>query len=254
MKRCKLKFECSQNWFDLKLTNDPNTRFCNHCSKDVIYCETKKQFKECSSRGDCVCFKDLDTGQERLLGLPLPPEPRDEYEKLPELPPLNLIQVRKILTKLNRSKESIREDVILIRRALESIKDPNFAFECKPIKNFEDKLNYPLDVQIFMEEIGYIYIAISNVFIFECFQPTNIENIDTVSDMFDACIGEDFFSDSELQKMRFTCIDDELNLSYFDIASKPYKFINEFEPGISFLDYVFSRIDFESLLIRYYHE
>ena len=48
----------------------------------------------------------------------------------------------------------LRKEIIAFREQLNTTKKPDFSWDYDPVLEFEDKESYPLDFQIFMEEIG----------------------------------------------------------------------------------------------------
>ena len=50
--------------------------------------------------------------------------------------------------------EDIRAEIIEFRKKLDKLNGKEFSWAYTPVSEFEEKENYPLDFQIFMEEIG----------------------------------------------------------------------------------------------------
>ena len=48
----------------------------------------------------------------------------------------------------------LRKEIIAFRNQLDSLNKKNISWDYNPVLKFEGKENYPLDFQIFMEEIG----------------------------------------------------------------------------------------------------
>lgn len=55
------------------------------------------------------------------------------------------------------SANELREEMRQFRTGLERIESDLFSWSCQPEKSFKDKENFPIDFQIFMEEIGPCY-------------------------------------------------------------------------------------------------
>ena len=53
----------------------------------------------------------------------------------------------------------LRKEIIFFREKLNSLSNEDFSWYHTKVLQFEDKKNYPLDFQIFMEEIGTVYAS-----------------------------------------------------------------------------------------------
>jgi hypothetical protein len=51
-------------------------------------------------------------------------------------------------------QQNIRKEIIFFREKLNDLKSNVFSWAYTPVPDFKDKENYPIDFQIFMEEIG----------------------------------------------------------------------------------------------------
>ena len=63
--------------------------------------------------------------------------------------------------------DSLRNRIQKIRECLDKLNGDGFSIEYKPVVDFKDKLNYPIDFQIFMEQIGEFNSACFDALIFE---------------------------------------------------------------------------------------
>jgi len=144
---------------------------------------------------------------------------------------MNKIEILK-----SEDEHSIRNKIVQIRNTLESIEDPDFTFKYTPVKSFEDKQNYPLDFQIYMEEIGETEIAHNGFLVTYVLIPQN-PNKNNDSDLwnwpFDS-EDDDFWDEKNNLKIKDTkaiTYDLDGSISYFDIRTKPYKFSNSYDEG-----------------------
>ena len=55
---CKLYYECRKVWSDLKDTNSPNIKFCDHCNQNVHWADTEEQRQEYISKRKCIAFEE----------------------------------------------------------------------------------------------------------------------------------------------------------------------------------------------------
>ena len=53
----------------------------------------------------------------------------------------------------------LRKEIIFFKEKLNSLSNEDFSWDHTEVLQFEDKKNYPLDFQIFMEEIGTVYAS-----------------------------------------------------------------------------------------------
>lgn len=53
-------------------------------------------------------------------------------------------------------KNEIRLDIISFRQKLDTLNGVEFSWQYQPVSEFEDKKDYPVDFQVFMEEIGQL--------------------------------------------------------------------------------------------------
>jgi hypothetical protein len=56
IRNCSFTNLCDAEWDQLSDTPDPSVRFCNHCDKNVYFCETGDDFKKNTSFGRCVAL------------------------------------------------------------------------------------------------------------------------------------------------------------------------------------------------------
>jgi uncharacterized protein (TIGR02996 family) len=70
--RVQFQFECPARWDRLKPTDDPKTRFCDTCRKNVHYCDTLQEAQTHAANGHCVA---LTVVLARRACLARPPEP-----------------------------------------------------------------------------------------------------------------------------------------------------------------------------------
>jgi hypothetical protein len=56
--------------------------------------------------------------------------------------------------------ENTRAEIIEFRKKLDKLNGKEFSYTYTPVPEFEEKENYPVDFQIFMEEIGVFYASI----------------------------------------------------------------------------------------------
>jgi len=73
-KQYVFKFECSQNWDDLTITNNEKVRHCGQCGNDVFSVKTDEELNSNAKKGRCVYVPPM-----RTAGIPWMP---DETEKL----------------------------------------------------------------------------------------------------------------------------------------------------------------------------
>ena len=93
IRNCKFAFRCNRQWQELTPTRKSSVRFCNDCSKEVIYCATDAELARAVKRGQCVAVDvdaasgkkrarpgraGSDSGEERFLGLVLPPQRKED--------------------------------------------------------------------------------------------------------------------------------------------------------------------------------
>lgn len=57
IKNCEFAFKCQMDWDDLTEMDIENKKFCEHCKKPVIFCETTEQLEAAANNRDCVCVQ-----------------------------------------------------------------------------------------------------------------------------------------------------------------------------------------------------
>jgi uncharacterized protein (TIGR02996 family) len=70
-------FRCPKQWESLKVTNDPQVRYCASCGKHVYHCATIAEAQEYALQGDCIAVDsrlsrtpdDLDPLPPRMMFL-----------------------------------------------------------------------------------------------------------------------------------------------------------------------------------------
>jgi len=136
----------------------------------------------------------------------------------------------------NEDEHSIRNKIVQIRNTLESIEDPDFTFKYTPVNDFEDKQNYPLDFQIYMEEIGETELALGGYIITWVETPQNPYKLKHDSNLWG--VNTEDFEDDEIwdeptnlkvKDTRVITYDIDASISYFDTRTNPFKFLNTFE-------------------------
>ena len=88
------------------------------------------------------------------------------------------------LTQEMNKEESLRYEFIIIREKIDALSDIylNNPFTYNPLIDFPNKDKYPLDYQIYMEEIGEIYIGSGGILIVEIHKPLPFVFTDEVED------------------------------------------------------------------------
>ena len=57
IKNCEFAFKCPMQWDELTETDIEDKKFCEHCNKPVIFCETPEELETAASNRDCVCVQ-----------------------------------------------------------------------------------------------------------------------------------------------------------------------------------------------------
>lgn len=67
IQNCKFEFDCPREFAKLETTDDPNVRFCQHCSCHVYHCNTLRELAKHSQAGHCVslAIKPCDPSNTR---------------------------------------------------------------------------------------------------------------------------------------------------------------------------------------------
>lgn len=129
--------------------------------------------------------------------------------------------------------KELRREIIAFRNHLVSLNKRNISWSCDPVLEFEDKENYPLDFQIFMEEIGecsassrpeggYQILSLDrpltlqqwNKFVINPLIPNN----ETVLDINGSTV--------LTQNVRLIATDVDMQFYGFNISKKPYEFFS----------------------------
>lgn len=82
--KCDFEFVCNKDWESLDNTDQPRIKHCNECNKNVVYCETDDEFRECVDKHECVCvnYRNFTTVGLPTFQEPLPEGPEKERLKL----------------------------------------------------------------------------------------------------------------------------------------------------------------------------
>lgn len=74
IRNCVWGFKCDKTWEMLIQTDIDNVRFCNHCQKEVYFCEDDESVVYSVARNRCIAINpefyvgDFDHGGTQLLG------------------------------------------------------------------------------------------------------------------------------------------------------------------------------------------
>ena len=66
---CAFTFKCPNSWERLTLTDDPNTRHCGACDRDVQLVRTEAAFKRQADAGQCVAVRLSRNSTEPASGV-----------------------------------------------------------------------------------------------------------------------------------------------------------------------------------------
>lgn len=70
---CRFSFKCSQQWEQLKATEDTNRRFCLACERSVYFLNSNEELQKAYAQGLCVAayiFDPVTASPAMLLGEP----------------------------------------------------------------------------------------------------------------------------------------------------------------------------------------
>jgi len=57
---CKLKFQCTKAWDELKPTSNETDRYCSECRETVHFIETPEDYQQAQKEKWCISFVDSD--------------------------------------------------------------------------------------------------------------------------------------------------------------------------------------------------
>jgi hypothetical protein len=135
--------------------------------------------------------------------------------------------------KAHASEKTIRNRIKAIRKCLDEINGEVLSINYEPIQDFEGKANYPMEFQLFMEEIGQTYINMEQgltgrlVLTLETPQPlvglgvNNVYALDNFQD-------EEDFEGQKAKDVVIFANDVHAQLYGFDKTHLPYFFISSY--------------------------
>jgi uncharacterized protein (TIGR02996 family) len=88
--RMRFDFECPAHWNRLQPTDDPKTRFCDTCKKNVHYCDTLAEAQTHATNGRCVALTVVLARQSGLV------RPTDPPRAPPQLIRLTSDQIERL--------------------------------------------------------------------------------------------------------------------------------------------------------------
>ena len=104
-----VEYKCPLEWKNLKKTDDPQTRFCNECSKNVYRCKTADEMDEHINLNHCIAINEV---REQVMGMiDMPSTSKKKVCKHCLEPPMyctcyqDLIDDKEIRKKMERKKE-----------------------------------------------------------------------------------------------------------------------------------------------------
>ena len=169
-------------------------------------------------------------------------------------------------------KMDLRKRVQNIRECLDEINGDVFSISYSPAQDFPDKNNYPLEFQIFMEEIGALIMSYLNVHVIEIHAPLLCDPIDekfneTLSDSYlhnlksledslfiEAVNGS---SNLEIKAKDYIVVGADCNVSTYGFYTgiKPYEFVTTYNlnPASNFIAWFKSLLN-SDLEIELYEE
>ena len=139
------------------------------------------------------------------------------------------------------NENNIRTEILQIKKKLlafaddHGANDKGFTLKLNPVAHFEDNDNYPLDFQIFLEEIGELYLGWNDYEVIQIQTPFPLENVEKGSEeaenlsLISTFIGgQDKYMNRPITE--FEVFSNEV-CSYvmycFDITKKPYSIVTE---------------------------
>lgn len=133
--------------------------------------------------------------------------------------------------KAHASEKTIRNRIKAIRKCLDEINGEVLSINYEPIQDFEGKANYPIEFQIFMEEIGQTLINMEQgrsgyqVLILDVPEPLVGlgNNLLRALDSFDA---DDEFDGQKAKDVMIFAHDVGVQIYGFDTTHSPYLFIS----------------------------
>ena len=134
-----------------------------------------------------------------------------------------------------RDEHFIKEKLLRLKSVLEYFGNNLIRLTNAPKTNFDDKEHYPIDFQLFMEEIGVIEISHQNVLILALEEPVTLTEFlklkeSSLYEVFDDDVPENFsedttYLDAKVKDVRILANDDNRDLWHFDASVKPYNFM-----------------------------
>lgn len=123
----------------------------------------------------------------------------------------------------------IRNRIIKIRECLDRINGEDIYFEYKPIADFKDKLDYPIDFQIFMEEIGELVSGHEGgqegMLLLEIKIPRPLIGNDDLVVFNDFVQGDKINNNSKVENVRVFGRDVDAQNFGFDTNTSPFKLV-----------------------------
>jgi hypothetical protein len=77
------RFECPKLWENLQPTDNPDTRFCETCRKNVHLCHDMAEVSRRAFAGDCIAVQSINPRSNMVVG---EPEPTFRYDRPGETP------------------------------------------------------------------------------------------------------------------------------------------------------------------------
>jgi len=176
------------------------------------------------------------------------------------------------LTQEKNEEKSLRNEIIRIREKIDILSGWKINTSYDPIKDFPNKDEYPLDFQIFMEEIGVLDMGAGNTHVIEIHVPLLCDPSDekfneTLSDSYlhnlksledslfiEAVNGS---SDLEIKAKDYMVVGADCNVSTYGFYTciKPYEFVTTYNlnPASNFIAWLKSLLN-SDLEIELYEE
>lgn len=67
IENCAMSIECPKRWDSLTVTEKPNVRHCDACSREVTFCNDLAKLEQMTEAGACVAFYTIRNGVSRVL-------------------------------------------------------------------------------------------------------------------------------------------------------------------------------------------
>ena len=155
-----------------------------------------------------------------------------------------------------KSIQNIRKRIQSIKKCFDEIDEEEVEIGFEPVKDFEDKSNYPIDFQIFMEEFGEMLIKRPewDSLVLNLEKPKPLVGL---SDLYSweswivvlaDWAHDDDFCDCKAQDVKIIANDVESMLYGFDTSKPPYRFLDH-NAGVerNFLDWFVRFINIDVL-------